>query len=107
MAFFSIFFLSFSSFRFSLLFSSFLFSILSLFEIRFRTLKLLQASINALGVLISPIPITVIPDSLSLVANFVKSESLETIQNPSTVLEYSISIASIIIVESVEFFPEV
>jgi hypothetical protein len=32
----------------------------------------------------SPIPITFMPDSLNRIANLVKSESLETIQNPST-----------------------
>ena len=47
------------------------------------------------------------PASLSRVANLVKSLSLETRQNPLTFSEYKIFIASIIIAESVAFFPVV
>jgi hypothetical protein len=50
---------------------------------------------------------TFIPDSLNLIANLVKSESLETIQKPSTLSEYNKSIASIINAESEEFLPVV
>jgi hypothetical protein len=47
---------------------------------------------------------TFIPDSRRH-AKRVKSLSLETMQNPSTLSEYNISIASIIIAESEEFLP--
>ena len=56
------------------------------------------------GVFASPIPITRFPLSRSLLASLVKSLSLETRQNPSSSLAYSISIASMIIAESVAFF---
>ena len=48
-----------------------------------------------------------IPDSRSLAARRVKSLSEETIQYPSTFPEYRISMASMIIAESVAFFPVV
>ena len=69
--------------------------------------KISQALRKAMGVLFSPIPITVSPDSRILLASLVKSLSLETIQNPLTSFAYRISIASIIIAESVAFFPVV
>ena len=50
-------------------------------------INLSQATIKGVGVFFSPIPITCIPASLSLVANFVKSLSLETRQNPFTFSE--------------------
>ena len=52
-------------------------------------------------------PMTCIPDSRSRATSRVKSLSEETMQKPSTVPEYRISMASIIMAESVEFFPEV
>lgn len=70
-------------------------------------INLLHAVTNGLGVFSSPIPITSFPDSRILVANLVKSLSLEIKQNPSTFSRCRISIASIIIAESVEFLPEV
>ena len=48
-----------------------------------------------------------LPYSRRRIARRVKSLSLDTIQKPSTLCEYSISIASIIIAESVAFFPVV
>ena len=62
---------------------------------------------NEFGVFFSPIPMTFIPDSRKRIAKRVKSESLETMQKPSTLSEYNKSIASIIIAESEEFFPTV
>ena len=47
------------------------------------------------------------PDSRSRVASGVKSLSLETMANPSTLPEYSRSIASMISAESVAFLPDV
>ena len=52
-----------------------------------RYLKALQAVLNGLGVFFSPMPMTCLPDSLSLMASLVKSLSLETMQNPSTLSE--------------------
>ena len=52
-----------------------------------RYLNLLQAEMKELGVLLSPMPMTVIPDSLSLAASRVKSLSEDTRQNPSTLPE--------------------
>jgi hypothetical protein len=49
------------------------------------------------------IPITFIPDSLSLMANRVKSLSLDTMQNPSNLPVYSKSMASMIKAESESF----
>ena len=60
---------------------------------------------NEFGVFCSPIPMTFIPDSRSQIAKRVKSESLETIQKPSTLSEYNKSMASIIMAESDEFSP--
>ena len=77
----------------------------SFWEMTSRILKASQATRNEEGVFCSPMPRTYIPDSLRRCASFVKSESEETRQNPSTWLEYRISIASMIIAESVEFFP--
>src|SRR5215469_8418235 len=70
-------------------------------------MNLSQAATNALGVLRSPNPYTVSPDSRSLAASRVKSLSLDTRQNPSNRPEYSRSIASITIAESVAFLPVV
>src|SRR5215471_7530892 len=70
-------------------------------------MNLSHAATNALGVLRSPNPYTVRPDSRSRAARRVKSLSLETRQNPSNRPEYSRSMASITIAESVEFFPVV
>ena len=64
-----------------------------------------KATINGLRVFFSPMPITTIPASRRRVARRVKSLSLEIIQNPSTLPEYRISIASMIMAESVAFFP--
>ena len=52
-------------------------------------------------------PITSMPDSFKRLASLVKSPSLDTMQNPSTFPVYKISMASIINVESVAFFPTV
>src|SRR5215475_7492037 len=70
-------------------------------------MNLSQAATNAFGVLRSPNPYTVRPDSRSRAARRVKSLSLETRQNPSNRPEYSRSMASITIAESVAFFPVV
>src|SRR5215472_11781295 len=70
-------------------------------------MNLSQAATKAFGVLRSPNPYTVRPDSRSLAASLVKSLSLETRQNPSNLPEYSRSMASITIAESVAFFPVV
>ena len=72
-----------------------------------RSVNTEHAALKERGVLFSPIPITSIPDSLNLLASLVKSPSEDTIQKPSTLLVYRISIASIISVESVAFFPTV
>ena len=69
------------------------------------SVKISHALRNGRGVFASPIPITRFPLSRSLLASLVKSLSLETRQNPSSSLAYSISIASMIIAESVAFFP--
>ncbi len=68
-------------------------------------MNLSHAATNGLGVLRSPNPYTVSPDSRSRAARRVKSLSLETRQNPSNRPEYSRSIASITIAESVAFLP--
>src|SRR5262249_56592979 len=68
-------------------------------------MNLSQAATNAFGVLRSPKPYTVRPDSRSLAASLVKSLSLDTRQNPSNRPEYSKSIASMTIAESVAFLP--
>lgn len=52
-------------------------------------INLLHAVTNGLGVFSSPIPITSFPDSRILVANLVKSLSLEIKQNPSTFIPTS------------------
>src|SRR5689334_9880208 len=67
-------------------------------------MNLSQAETNALGVLRSPKPYTIRPDSRMREARRVKSLSLETMQKPSNRSEYSRSIASMIMAESVEFF---
>ena len=76
-------------------------------EEKIEALEKEQAALNDFGVLFSPIPITSIPDSLSLLASLVKSPSLETIQKPSTFRVYKISIASIMRALSVAFLPTV
>ncbi len=68
-------------------------------------MNLSQATINGSGVFFSPIPITFIPASRKRVAKRVKSLSLETRQKPFTFSPYKMSIASIIMAESVAFFP--
>ncbi|MNQ65437.1 hypothetical protein D3C85_798910 [compost metagenome] len=70
-----------------------------------KKINLSQAPINASGVLRSPSPYTFLPASRSRVARRVKSLSLETIQNPSTLPAYNRSMASMMNAESVEFFP--
>ena len=67
----------------------------------------LQAEMNGFGVLVSPIPMTSMPASLRREASRVKSLSLVTRQNPSTLPEYRMSMASMIMAESVAFFPTV
>ena len=49
-----------------------------------KYLNLLQAAMKELGVLLSPMPTTVMPDSRSRAASRVKSLSEETRQKPST-----------------------
>ena len=68
---------------------------------------MLQAARKARGVFSSPIPITVMPDSRRRLARRVKSLSLDTMQKPSTLLVYKMSMASMISAESVEFLPTV
>ena len=68
-------------------------------------MNLSQAVIKGVSVFFSPIPMTFIPASRSRVANLVKSESLETMQNPSTFPVYKMSIASMINALSLAFFP--
>ena len=70
-----------------------------------NSVKISHAFRNGAGVLLSPIPITMRPLSRRRLASFVKSLSLDTRQNPSSSLVYSMSIASMIIAESVAFFP--
>src|SRR5580693_3413347 len=70
-------------------------------------MNLSQAATKGLGVLRSPNPYTVRPDSRRRAARRVKSLSLETMQNPSNRPEYSRSIASMTIAVSVEFLPVV
>ena len=59
------------------------------------------------GVFRSPMPMTYLLDSRRRVARRVKSLSLEMMQNPSTLLLCRMSIASMIIAESVAFLPVV
>ena len=66
----------------------------------------LQAFLNAGGVWALPIPTTSIPDSRRRVANLVKSESDDTMQNPRTLPLCRMSMASMISALSVAFFPE-
>ena len=70
-----------------------------------RLMNLVQAFLKERGVLSSPMPMTRIPDSRRRLASRVKSESLDTMQNPSTIPPYRMSIASMIRAESVAFFP--
>ena len=58
-----------------------------------------------MGVFCSPMPITVIPASRSLMASLVKSLSEVTRQKPSTLPEYKMSMASMIKAASDAFFP--
>ena len=69
--------------------------------------NLSHAATKGLGVLRSPKPYTVIPDSRSRAASRVKSLSLETMQKPSNRPEYSRSIASMTMAASVAFLPVV
>ena len=57
------------------------------------------------GVFFSPMPMTVMPPSRRREARRVKSLSDETRQNPSTLPEYRMSMASMIMAESVAFLP--
>src|SRR6185437_15168801 len=67
------------------------------FPARFSTYtNLSHAATNGSGVLRSPKPYTINPDSRSRPASRVKSLSLETMQKPSKRPEYSRSIASMI-----------
>ena len=52
-------------------------------------------------------PMTFMPASRRRMASRVKSLSLETMQNPSVFPSYKISMASMIMAESVEFLPVV
>ena len=74
---------------------------------RSRKKKRSQDTRNGSGVLLSPIPMTIMPASRRRMARRVKSLSEVARQKPSTLPEYRISIASMIIAESVEFFPVV
>ena len=62
---------------------------------------------KGLGVFFSPMPYTFIPASRRRMARRVKSESLDTSTKPSQLPEYRMSMASMIMAESVEFFPVV
>ena len=68
-------------------------------------MNLSHAATKDLGVLCSPKPYTICPDSRSRWASLVKSLSLDTMQNPSNRPEYSRSIASITMAASVAFLP--
>ena len=57
--------------------------------------------------MLSPIPMTSLPDSRRRAARRVKSLSEDTMQKPSTLPEYSRSMASMIMAESVAFLPVV
>ena len=70
-------------------------------------MNLSQALMNGLGVLDSPIPNTILPDSRNRKASGVKSLSLDTMTKPSTTSSWRMSIASIINATSVAFFPVV
>ena len=70
-------------------------------------MNLSQAETNGFGVLRSPNPYTVRPDSRMREASLVKSLSLETRQNPSNRPEYSRSMASMTMAASVAFLPVV
>ena len=59
------------------------------------------------GVFFSPMPMTFFPASRSRVARRVKSESLDTSTKPSQLPVYKISMASMIMAESVAFLPVV
>ena len=70
-------------------------------------MKISHALRNGTGVFFSPIPMTVRPLSRMRLARRVKSLSLETMQNPSTDPVYMMSMASMIMAESVAFLPVV
>ena len=70
-------------------------------------MNLSHDTMNGRGVFRSPMPMTNLLDSRSRVASRVKSLSLEMMQNPSTLSLCRMSIASMIIAESVAFFPVV
>ena len=74
---------------------------------RSRYLNWLQAEIKGSGVFCSPMPMTCMPLSRKRATRRVKSESELTMANPSTFPEYRMSIASMIIAESVAFLPAV
>ena len=70
-----------------------------------RVVKMSHALRNGTGVFFSPMPMTVRPLSRMRLARRVKSLSLDTMQNPSTERVYRMSIASMIMAESVAFLP--
>ena len=70
-------------------------------------MNLSHAATNGFGVLRSPKPYTIRPDSRIRAASRVKSLSLDTMQNPSKRPEYSRSMASMTIAASVAFLPVV
>ena len=79
----------------------------ALFKIRSRYLNWSQALTKGPSVLLSPMPMTSLPASRRRAARRVKSLSDETMQNPSRLPEYSRSMASMIMAESVAFLPVV
>ena len=70
-------------------------------------MNLSQAVTKGRGVFCSPMPMTCMPASRSRVARRVKSQSLDTMQNPSNFSVYIKSMASMIMAESVAFLPRV
>ena len=70
-----------------------------------RYLNESHADLNAVGVLLSPMPITNMRLSRSRAARRVKSESELTRQKPSTFFAYRMSIASMMSAESDAFLP--
>ena len=67
--------------------------------------NLSQATMKGLGVFFSPMPYTFIPASRRRVARRVKSLSLLTSTKPPQLPEYKMSMASMIMAESVAFLP--
>ena len=71
----------------------------------FSVVKMSHAFLNGVGVFFSPMPMTVRPLSRIRLARRVKSLSLDTMQKPSTERVYRMSMASMIMAESVAFLP--